>query len=278
MPISSELSKKSDARASSTDEDFNYLEWYNQPGNSIREWNEAHGIHLVVDQDKSVSRYLADYDTLFADSKFTTTYPEYFKTRTIDRFNVNLYSVGEKRDLARDAYNTTVRYINHLDEIIEEYGGGGLYFYSKERGTGKTFLSTILGNELSMKGYRVRWYNMTNLIQEIKAGFDKESSMSSAQVIDQARNAQILILDDIGVEKQSAWLNETVYSILDHRISHCKPTIFTSNLLPENLSYDERIIDRITRMTELVKMPEQSIRRIMKAGSGLGAFLAKKEA
>lgn len=254
------------------------MQWYNQPGNSIRRWNEAHGVKLAMDEDHQTPRFQADYNTLFADVRIINTYPEYFQNRTLDRFIVNLYPYGEKRELAQRAYDITRRFINHIDEIIQDYAGGGLYYYSRERGTGKTFLSTILGNELSKKGYRVRWYNMTNLIQEIKAGFDRESSTSSAQVIAQARNAQILILDDIGVEKQSAWLNETVYSILDYRMSHCRPMIFTSNNLPEDLSYDERIIDRITRMTELVRMPEESIRKMMRRRNGLGDFLALKEA
>ena len=99
--------------------------------------------------------------------------------------------------------------------------------------------------------------------------------MSSSEVINRAMNAEILILDDIGVEKQSAWLNETVYSILDYRMTHCKPTIMTSNRKPEELAYDERIVDRITRMTELIEMPEESIRKILNRRNKLGVFLEK---
>lgn len=239
----------------------------------MREWDEAHGVKLVRNPVTSMPCFVADPDVLFADSKPAQTYPEYFQNRTIDRFVVELYSYGEHRDIARKALNRTVKYLKNMDKVLNEYSGKGLYYYSKQRGTGKTFLSTILGNELSRMGYRVRWYGMTNLIQEIKAGFDRESSTSSAEIINLARNAEILILDDIGVEKQSAWLNETVYTILDHRMSQCKPTIFTSNTLPEELGYDERIVDRIRRMTELIQLPEESIRRMMNQRNGLGDFL-----
>lgn len=221
-------------------------------------------------------RFCADPKIFFKDT-FTSSYPEYFSNRTFDRFIVSLYSYGKNREAAEKAYGMTVKYCENIERIIDEYGGGGLYYYSKERGTGKTFLSTILGNELSRKRQRVRWFNMTNLIQDIKAGFDRERETSSADVIDQARNANILILDDIGVEKQSAWLNETVYTILDHRMSKAMPTIFTSNLLPEELGYDERIIDRITRMSTIIRMPEESIRRKMNQRNRLSTLLDPQE-
>ena len=231
---------------------------------------------LVRDAITGIPRFEADREILFKDDQTVSSYPEYFQNRTIDRFVLLLYTYGEKRETAKSALEKTIRYLENLKTIISEYGGGGLYYYSHERGTGKTYLSTILGNELSKRGWRVRWFSMVNLIQEIKAGFDKDSSTSSADVINLARHAQVLILDDIGVEKQSAWLNETVYSILDHRMRQCKPTIFTSNHLPEELSYDERIIDRITRMTELIKMPEENIRRKLNSKNSLGSFLEQK--
>ncbi len=203
----------------------------------------------------------------------STAYPDYFADRTIDRFAVNLYGTG--RAQAEKALETVKRYIDGIDIIIDQYGGGGLYFYSKERGTGKTFLSTILGNELTRRGKRVRWYGVTNLLQDIKASYDRESGTSSAEIINLCKTAEILILDDIGVEKQSSWVNETMYTILDERLTHARPTIFTSNIRPLELQYDARVTDRISRMTELIEMPEENVRQRLNAKSGVGAFLGK---
>lgn len=245
--------------------------------NSIRRWDEAHGVHLVRSETTGAPVFWAERDRLFGDDVVVSTYPSYFESRTLDRFSVRLYSFGVNQDKAQRALDVVTKYIDRYAMIVAEYGGGGLYFYSRERGSGKTFLSTILGNELSRKGHRVRWYGMVNLLQEIKAGYDRESSTSSSEIINTCRNAEVLILDDIGVEKQSAWVNETMYSILDYRLSQCKPTIFTSNHKPYELAYDERIIDRITRMTELVEMPEESVRKKLGAKNPMGAFLEQKE-
>lgn len=252
-----------------------YWTWYFGTDNSIRRWDEAHGVRLVRSEISGCPCFVADPDVFFADSPTVSTYPEYFESRTLDRFSVGLYSFGENQHKAQAAYDTVKKYIEGYSMIVAQYNGGGLYFYSKERGSGKTFLSTILGNELSKRGRRVRWYSMTNLLQEIKACYDRESSTSSADIINLCRNCEVLILDDIGVEKQSAWVNETMYTILDYRMTQCKPTIFTSNHRPHELSYDERIIDRITRMTELVEMPEESIRKKLNAKNPLGSFLGR---
>ena len=230
-------------------------------------------MRLVKSELTGCPCFVADPDVLFADSPTVTTYPTYFESRTLDRFSVGMYTYGQNRDMAQKALDVVKKYIEGYSMIVAQYGGSGLYFYSKERGTGKTFLSTILGNELSKRGRRVRWYGMTNLLQEIKACYDRESSTSSADIINLCRNAEVLILDDIGVEKQSAWVNETMYTILDYRMSQCKPTIFTSNHRPHELAYDERIIDRITRMTELVELPNESVRRKMTARNQLSSFL-----
>lgn len=217
--------------------------------------------------------FTADPNILFADKAPVSTYPSYFSNRHLGDFVVGIYSYGESRDKAQKALEIVTRYIDKYSMIVSEFGGTGLYFSSKQRGTGKTFLSTILGNELAERGRRVRWYSMTNLLQEIKAGYDRDSSTSSSEIINICRNAEVLILDDIGVEKQSPWVNETMYTILDYRMVQGKPTIFTSNNRPHELAYDERIIDRITRMTELVEMPEESIRKKLNVKNPLGKIL-----
>lgn len=253
-----------------TGDKFDFWAWYRADGNTIRLYDEAHGLFVV---ETEMGPCIAmSREAFLSSGPDVKTYPSYFENRTFDKFIVNLYSaVG--REKAQNALNAVQRYAAGIDMIIDQFGGGGLYFYSKERGSGKTYLSTILGNELSRRGKRVRWYGVTNLLQEIKAGFDNDSGTSSAGIIDTCKAAEILILDDIGVEKQSAWVNETMYSILDARMVNCRPTIFTSNCRPRELAYDERVLDRISRMAELVEMPEENVRRRLNAKTKLGEYL-----
>ena len=251
---------------------WNYWTWYrSDEGASIRRFDESRGYYVARTEDGAyigISR-----ERFSAADPAASVYPDYFSNRTFDRFSLNVYSWGEARDKAETALDMAKRYVDGFKMIRDQFGGGGLYLYSKAKGSGKTFLSTIIGNELTRRGHRVRWEGVVNLLQEIKAGFDRESGGSSAEIIDRCKNAEVLILDDLGVEKQSAWVNETLYSILDARMTHGLATIFTSNCLPRGLAYDERVLDRVDRMAEVIEMPEENVRQRLNARSKLGEYL-----
>lgn len=259
---------------------IDYWEHYNQPDNPIRKLDEEHGIKLVrdahVEEDGSLSygpmHFVADPKVLYPEAEVVNTFPEFFRHRSFMDFSLPAYG-PQLFQQATEALKICVNYHDHFEEILTDYEGKGLYFWSKTRGSGKTYLSTILGAELSHYPKRIRWYSMPNLLQEIKEGYDRESGLSSSDVINIAKRADVLMLDDIGVEKQSAWVNETVFNILDHRLVQCKPTIFTSNMEPDELDYDERIKDRIKRMTEIVHMPELNVRSALTRKSRYGDFL-----
>lgn len=252
-------------------DDFDYCEWYNDPDNSIRQYDRQHGIELHIDE-KGIPRFSADLNLLNPPDKPKELYPLYFQTRTFERFSLSLYTISNS-ELARDALTTAKRYVDQIDRIIKELRGLGLYFTSHTKGSGKTYLSTIVGNELSKRGKRVLWFSMPNLLQEIKNSYDRDSGTSTAEIIDRVKHVEILMLDDIGVERQSSWVNETMFSILDYRLLLGKPTIFTSNHMPDELNYDERIIDRIRNMSHIVRMPEENVRRRFSSQLDLKKFL-----
>lgn len=260
----------SELRTTPTTDKFDYWTWYFEPGNRIRLHDEANGIHINRD-NKGIIRFSVDEDRLSSDAP-ENLYPIYFKTRTFDRFSLSLYSMANF-DVAKKALEISKAYVAQIDKLIREYRGVGLYYTSRTKGSGKTYLSTIVGNELTNRGKRVIWYSMPNLLQEIKNSYDRDSGTSTAEIIDRIKQVEILQLDDIGVERQSAWVNETVFSILDYRLLLGKPTLFTSNHMPDELSYDERIIDRIRTMSHIVNLPEENVRRRFAAANDLSKFL-----
>lgn len=257
--------------ATQTSDKIDYWEWYNTPGNPIREWDRQHGVYLERDDD-GYMHFFGDRETLFPATETENLYPIYFQMRTFEKFSTSLYSMTN-HEIAQKALNLSRAYVKNIDRIIQQMRGAGLYFVSRTKGSGKTYLSTIVGNELSRIGKRVLWYSMPNLLQEIKNSYDRDSGVSTADVIDRVKKVPFLILDDIGVERQTAWVNETVFSILDFRMTLCKPTLFTSNDSPDELHYDERIIDRIRSMATIVPLPEENIRRRLSAHNDLNKFL-----
>jgi DNA replication protein DnaC len=88
------------------------------------------------------------------------------------------------------------------------------------------------------------------LLADIRATF--HSDESSAAIVDEYRFADVVVIDDIGAEKPSEWVCDTLFQIVDWRYGRNAPTIFTSNCslreLGERLS--ERIADRILEMCQ----------------------------
>lgn len=193
--------------------------------------------------------------------------PEEFQKVTINSFDINLYSNEKSKEKAKMAKKIAGNFVKKFKEISEQ--GKGLYFYSSIKGSGKTRLAVSILNALlqvhdtAESPLSVFYSPTADLIGEIKSTFGKDAEVSSTEIINAAKSVDVLLLDDIGVEKASDWVEETLTRILDYRLQNKKMTIFTSNLEIDDLDScypSGRISSRIEKMTYPVHMPEEKIR------------------
>ena len=174
-------------------------------------------------------------------------------------FKLESYS-DENREVAKFALDVAKRIANEYEELMEQFKGRGVYFHSKEKGSGKSMLAAIVVNELVLRGIRAKFVGMAELLQKIRDGFDPESSASSAEIIQTVKAVPVLVIDDIGAERLTDWVEDTVYQILDFRLANRRLTIFTSNEMPEELGYSDRIKSRIGRLSMVVSLPDDPVR------------------
>ena len=227
------------------------------------------GSGLIYDPEVNTGTFCKCYEQHKLNNKLKfAQIPSEFQGYKIKDFNINIYNEKNK-NAALIAKKAAIEFVNKFDEF--QKGGKGLYFYSEIKGSGKTRLACSIGNALiNMYFKNVRFITTINLLDKLKSTFDKNKTSESLtydKLIQEIKNVEILILDDIGVEVASEWAKEAFYSILNDRMTYKKVTIFTSNCKYEDLMYDERIIERIAKMAIPIKFPEQSIR----------SALAKKE-
>lgn len=105
----------------------------------------------------------------------------------------------------------------------------GLYLYG-DFGVGKTYLMGALANALSANGISVAMIHWTSMIEQLKASFNRNSDDQSDDILDQAKNVEVLILDDMGTDNLSAWSRDSILSvILEYRMQNELTTCFTSN-------------------------------------------------
>lgn len=107
--------------------------------------------------------------------------------------------------------------------------GNGLLFLGKP-GTGKTHVAVGIARELIVtKGARILFYEQRQLLKEIQTTFDAGASRSESEVLRPVIDCEVLILDDLGAGRITAWARDALHDVIVQRYNDDKAMILTSN-------------------------------------------------
>ena len=142
----------------------------------------------------------------------------------------------------------------------------GLFLWGNP-GTGKTLLTSIILTELIIKhAIEGRFLKISrNFFSRLKATFAEGSETygQSSRIEREYMEVDILVIDDFGVQRDSAWEQETLYNLVDARYEAEKFTIFTSNNNPATALRElsqGRILSRIREMTRIMELSGEDYR------------------
>jgi DNA replication protein DnaC len=97
-------------------------------------------------------------------------------------------------------------------------------------GIGKTHLAVaVLRQVIVTKGARGLFYDTRDLLRVIRSTYNPLVRTAEMDVLRPVMEAELLVLDDIGSEKTSEWVEETMNLIVNTRYNERRHTIFTSN-------------------------------------------------
>ena len=97
-------------------------------------------------------------------------------------------------------------------------------------GVGKTHLAVaILRQVITTRGARGMFYDTRDLLRVIRSTYDPLNQAVEIDVLRPVIEADMLVLDDLGAEKTSEWVEETLNHIVNARYSAERTTVFTSN-------------------------------------------------
>ncbi|WP_051299096.1 ATP-binding protein [Marinobacterium litorale] len=163
--------------------------------------------------------------------------PDKYLTRSFDNYRVETDAQGR-------ALETTRRFAEHFDQF--QRTGAGLIMIGRP-GTGKTHLACAIANALIEKGATVLFVTVSKMIRRIRETYRRDSEYTEQQMIDSLRDVDLLIIDEVGIQRGTESEEHLLFEVLNERNSVFGPTIILSNLTVEEIKayVGERALDRL---------------------------------
>lgn len=160
---------------------------------------------------------------------------------------------GKKPELSKAAAHYAEQFKQHYKS------GSGLLFWGPV-GTGKSYISACIANAVLKKGYTARMTNFEEVARDMQSTWEKQA------YIDNLLDFDLLVLDDLGAERQSEFMQGLVFSLIDARYRSGRPMIITTNLTSDELTKTagvkySRIYDRVLERCTPIKVDGYNYRR-----------------
>lgn len=168
------------------------------------------------------------------------------------------YDLADIKDVSPSIRNLLKKNVEHV-EVEDESGqkmtkrlvSRGLFLYGIT-GSGKTHALYAIRKALGGKCSNVE--NWVELLSEVK---DRMGQGKSAKhVIDSITENRYVFIDDVGAEKQTEWVQETLYLIIDRCYRFERTLFISTNLSIADFSakYGDRLVSRIAEMCDMHEM------------------------
>lgn len=179
----------------------------------------------------------------------------YLRKQTFDSFDIDLFGDKKRMIAIRDVAEKFV------EDITKGKDTSGLLFEGTV-GSGKTFLAAAVANRLVEMDVDVRFVVVPDFLDEIKDTFRKDSETSERDLMDEVKNAAVLILDDLGAHNYTDWSVKVIFDILNYRLNYEKPLIVTTNLNRQEIeeSLGARVYSRLVGCCRFVHFGNRDLR------------------
>lgn len=181
-----------------------------------------------------------------------------------DRFSNLTYEYCQKpEDLEhlQKAVKISLDFVRNFDSVEQNL------LFCGTVGTGKSFLSGCIANELLQRSYSAVYYSAISLFETLArysfGSFEKESLYNFCKDL---YNYDLVIVDDLGTEVTNSFVQSQLFSLLSERILRKKATIISTNL---NLGefrdrYSDRVFSRVTKSFTICMLTGPDVRMCQK--------------
>jgi len=141
----------------------------------------------------------------------------------------------------------------------------GNLLFTGAPGLGKTFLSACIAREVSNRGFSVVYDTAAHVFQQFESGkFGRENPFEEDpdREINRYLNCDLLIMDDVGTEMLTSFVQSAFYRIVNDRLISERKTILSTNLPPEEIGrrYGESVLSRLQGEYQMLRFFGDDIR------------------
>lgn len=167
--------------------------------------------------------------------------------------------------------NMAKRYVDNFDTFYKD--GKGLLLLGGV-GTGKTYIACMIANALIDKDYPILVTNFARILSTLQGTFDKQN------YLDSLNRFKLLVIDDLGSERDTGYAKELVFSIIDSRYRSGLPMIITTNLSLQKMATEtdiayKRVYDRVLERCYPVEVSGDSrrMKKLINSREGMKKIL-----
>jgi len=168
--------------------------------------------------------------------------PSKYYNATFESFDVNNFN--------RKVYEFCKNY------VLQKKFDIGLFLFGS-CGVGKTHLAISVIREMILNNRNAFFISTPDLLFQLRKTFSTSVATTDEEQLRKYLSYSFLVLDDLGTEKWSEWVQQTLDHIVYQRDAHAMPAIITSNLALNEIRsrYGDRVASRIIGMSHILKLP-----------------------
>lgn len=183
--------------------------------------------------------------------------------QSFDTFSLDWYPTRVNERIGRSPRE-------HMEQVFEVCSNFARHFEKKggnllltgATGTGKTFLSACIAREVTERGFSVVYDTAAAIFRVMENEYFHRGEEDNADAVERFLRCDLLIMDDLGTELTTAFVQSALYRIINTRLTAGKSTVISTNLSPDELyeRYTAQIFSRIEGEYEILPCLGDDIR------------------
>ena len=183
--------------------------------------------------------------------------------QSFDTFSLDWYPTRVNERIGRSPRE-------HMEQVFEVCSNFARHFEKKggnllltgATGTGKTFLSACIAREVTERGFSVVYDTAAAIFRVMENEYFHRGEEDNTDAVERFLRCDLLIMDDLGTELTTAFVQSALYRIINTRLTAGKSTVISTNLSPDELyeRYTAQIFSRIEGEYEILPCLGDDIR------------------